>query len=175
VRLFVAMELPQAVVSAAHAWAVTAAHGLRVLPQASLHVTLAFLGERPEDEVDAIGEAVIACARPVRDLSLAAPAALGRGRALAIDVADGRGEAAALQGCVSDALAAIGAYAPEERRFRPHLTVARGDRVRVRGLPAPPRTGAFPASAVTLFRSHLGRGGARYEPLVSASLHVPGS
>ena len=161
--------------SAARDWALSAAGGLRVLPVESLHVTLAFLGERPADEVEPIGDAALACARPVRDLGLRRPAALGRGRALALDVDDGRGECAALQACVADALAAIGAYHAEERRFRPHLTVARGERVRARGLPDPPATGAFPATAVTLFRSHLGRGGARYESLVSAPLHVPGS
>ena len=165
--------MPEAVVSALHEWATQSARGLRVLPPASLHVTLTFLGERPEEDAGAIGEAVVACAGPVRELALGAPAALGRGRALSIDLVDARGECAALQGRVSAALAALGAYEPEQRRYRPHLTVARGERVRVRGLPELPQTGAFDGTAVTLFRSHLGRGGARYEPLVSAPLHVP--
>jgi len=165
--------VPEAVVSALHEWAAESTRGLRVLPPASLHVTLAFLGERPEEEVGAIGEAVVACASPVRDLALGRPAALGRGRALSIDLLDPRGECAALQRRVSEALTAIGAYEPEQRPYRPHLTVARGDRVPVRGLPELPQTGAFDGRAVTLFRSHLGRGGARYEALVSASLHVP--
>jgi len=123
-----------------------------------------------EEEVGAIGEAVVGCAAPVRGLSLGRPAALGRGRALSIDLLDPRGECAALQRRVSEALTAIGAYDPEQRPYRPHLTVARGDRVRVRGLPELPQTGAFDGRAVTLFRSHLGRGGARYEPLASAPL-----
>jgi 2'-5' RNA ligase len=162
--------LPEPVVDALHAWALDAASDLRVLPKTSLHATLAFLGERPDDEADAIGEAVVACARPVTGLELGRPAALGRGRALAIDLVDCRGEAAALQACVSEALTAIGAYAPEQRRYRPHVTVARGERVRVRGLPDLPGTGAFEGRALTLFRSHLGRGGARYEPLASVAL-----
>jgi RNA 2',3'-cyclic 3'-phosphodiesterase len=139
-----------------------------------MHVTLAFLGERPEDSVAAIGEAVAACARPVRGLSLRKPEALGRGQALAIDLADPDGEAASLQACVSEALEAIGAYEPEARAFRPHVTVARGKRVRVGGLPPLPQTGAFDGTALTLFRSHLGRGPARYEALVSVPLHVSG-
>ena len=173
-RLFAALELPPTVVDALHGWATENVRGLRILPPASLHATLAFLGERPDEEAGEIGEAVAACARPVRELSLGRLAALGRGRALAIDLRDGRGEGVALQQCVSDALAALGAYTPEQRAYRPHVTVARGDRVRLRGLPPPPEIGAFDGAAVTLFRSHLGRGGARYEPLVSASLHVSG-
>jgi 2'-5' RNA ligase len=146
---------------------------LRVLPPSSLHATVAFLGERGEEEVEEIGEAITACAAPVRDLRLGKPAALGRGHALAVDLVDGRGDAAALQRSVGEALSALGVYEPEQRRYRPHVTVARGDRVRVKNLPPLPRTGAFGGRALTLFRSHLGRGGARYEALVSASLHVP--
>jgi 2'-5' RNA ligase len=149
---------------------------LRVLPPTSLHATVAFLGERREEEVAEIGDAIAACARPVRDLRLGKPAALGRGHALAVDLVDGRSEAADLQRCVGDGLAALGVYEPEQRRYRPHVTVARGDRVRVRShppLPSLPRTGAFEGRALTLFRSHLGRGPARYEALVSVPLHVP--
>jgi 2'-5' RNA ligase len=140
-----------------------------------LHVTLVFLGEQPESSVNRIGEGVVSAARPVTALSLGRPAALGRGKALALDVKDGRGECAALQSALSSLMASAGTYEPESRRYRPHLTVARGERVHAKGLPPPPATGDFDGRAVTLFRSHLGRGGARYEALVSASLHVPGS
>jgi 2'-5' RNA ligase len=88
---------------------------------------------------------------------------------------DRLGECAALQAVLSERLADLGVYEPEQRRFRPHLTVARGDRVRVRGLPALPDCGEFTGEAVTLFRSHLGRGGARYEALVSVPLGVGAS
>lgn len=137
-------------------------------------MTLVFLGERPESELDAVGEAVVSSAGPVRGLALGRPAALGRGRALALDLVDGRGECAAVQSRLSSLLVEAGVHEPEARTFRPHLTVARGERVRAGTLEGP-STGAFDATAVTLFRSHLGRGGARYEPLVSVPLHVPGS
>ncbi|HWT95146.1 MAG TPA: 2'-5' RNA ligase family protein, partial [Solirubrobacteraceae bacterium] len=62
-RLFVALDLPSGVVAALSAWAGAAERpGLRILPAASLHVTLAFLGERPDGEADAIGSAVLAAA-----------------------------------------------------------------------------------------------------------------
>ena len=62
-RLFVALDLPGAVVEALDGWArevVRAREGLRQVPAASLHLTLAFLGERPDEEVEAIGAAVLA-------------------------------------------------------------------------------------------------------------------
>lgn len=170
-----ALELPSAVVAAAHAWALEAASDLRVLPRESLHVTLVFLGEQSDSVLNSVSEGVVQAARPVRALSLGRPAALGRGSALALDVQDGRGECAALQSSLSSLMSSAVGHQPDARKFRPHLTVARGDGVRTRGLPKPPSTGDFAGEAVTLFRSHLGRRGARYEALVSASLHVPGS
>jgi 2'-5' RNA ligase len=68
----------------------------------------------------------------------------------------------------------------EPARFRPHLTLARS-RVR-RGAPlgswlatldAP--SGALTVSGLTLFRSHLGRGPARYEVLARLPLSGAGS
>jgi 2'-5' RNA ligase len=59
-------------------------------------------------------------------------------------------------------------HQPETRPFRPHVTVARvrrGARVRVREVPAPPQL-RFHATGLVLYRSQLGRGGARYEAIV---------
>jgi 2'-5' RNA ligase len=173
VRLFVALELPEAVVEALVRWAHAAERpGLRLLAPESLHVTLAFLGSRPDEEAGAIGEAVAACAAPVPSLRLAEPAWLGRGTALSLDLVDGSGACAALQRRVSDALVALDAYTPEERPFRPHVTVARvrrGQRVS-KALPDPPDPGEFAGTAVTLFQSLLSPRGARYRPLTRARL-----
>jgi RNA 2',3'-cyclic 3'-phosphodiesterase len=173
-RLFAALELPEDVVAALAGWGRACERpGLRVLPPASLHVTLAFLGERPDEDADAIGEAVVACAAPAPGLSLGAPAWLGRGSALAVDLDDADGACERLQGAVSDALVALGAFAPEARAFRPHVTVARvrsGARVARRGLPEPPACGPFAGAALTLFRSKLSPRGAQYLPLARADL-----
>ena len=172
-RLFVALELPDDVVATLVRWARAAEQpGLRLLPAESLHITLAFLGERPDTEAGAIGEAVAACAAPVPDLRLAEPAWLGRGSALSLDLLDGAGACSSLQRCVSDALAALGAYEPEGRPFRPHVTVAlvrRGARVS-RRLPESPDAGAFAGTALTLFHSLLSPKGSRYRPLTRAVL-----
>lgn len=173
-RLFVALELPESVVAALVRWARAAEQpGLRLLPAESLHVTLAFLGERPDAEAGEIGLAVLACAAPVAELRLGEPAWLGRGTALSLDLIDGDGSCAALQSCVAEGLAAIGAYAPEVRPYRPHVTVARvrhGARVARGTVPAVPELGAFSGTALTLFASTLSPRGASYRALSRADL-----
>jgi 2'-5' RNA ligase len=166
-RLFTALELPPAVVTALHGWASEHASQLRVLPPESLHATLVFLGERSREDVERIGAALRASAAPVRGLSLGRPAALGRGQALAIDLVDVEGTATALQRQLADELGVV-----EDRPYRPHVTVARGRNVKARGLPPLPSIGAFDATAATLF---LSRPGSQYEALVSVSLVVGGS
>jgi 2'-5' RNA ligase len=97
---------------------------------------------------------------------------------LSVGVVDGKGALGRLQGRVAGALAAGGWYEPEQRPFLPHVTLVRvrgraplrlapGDPLAV--LPAVPVC-AFAGTAVTLYRSLLGRGGARYEPLARAAL-----
>lgn len=157
-RLFVALELPGDVVDGLVEWGRrTDRDRLRLLPRESLHVTLAFLGSRPDEEAAAIGAAIVACCAPVPGLSVRGTAWLGRGSALALDLADAGGACVALQGSVSEALAALGAYEPEDRPFRPHVTVARvrkgAGNVRRRTLPDPPDLGTFGAVSITLFES----------------------
>src|SRR4051794_19035319 len=144
-----------------------------VAPEA-LHVTLAFLGWRDESDVDVVATAVRAAARPVVALSVGAALWLPRRRprVLAVELEDGDGTLAAVQGDVVRGLVDAVGFEPERRAFLPHVTVARvrsGDH----GLPElspPPALGAFAARAVTLFRSHLSPQGARYEPLAQVSL-----
>ena len=102
---------------------------LRPVAAESLHVTLAFLGYRPEKEIETIGEAARqalagspACRlRTGRDRAdPAAPAAAVRARS-----GGSEGSAVAVQAKLSDALAAGGFYKPEKRPFWPHVTIAR--------------------------------------------------
>ena len=151
-----------------------AREGLRLLPPESLHVTLAFLGHRPDEEADPIAEALRDAARPVPRLRLGAPAWLppGRQRVLAVDLEDPEAACGRLQASVSDALVALGAFTPEKRAFRPHVTVARvrkGARVDDR-VPEIADVGTFAASALTLYRSRLSPKGASYDALARIPL-----
>jgi 2'-5' RNA ligase len=177
VRLFAALELPSAVRIALAGWAVDELgrrSELRLLAEESLHVTLCFIGWRDAAEAGEIGDAVAACAAPVPELALGNEAWLPprRPRVLAVDLVDGDGALAALQRSVSDALVAVAGHEPEERAFRPHVTVARvrkGARIRAPEL-APLEPLEFAGAALTLFRSHLGSAGAQYEPLTRVEL-----
>ena len=175
-RLFVAAELPEPVAGALARWR-PRDDGLRPVAVEALHVTLAFLGERDEEEVEAIGAVVRGAARPVG--SLAVDEALWlpprRPRVLAVRLADGDGALGALQADVADGLEAATSWRREKRPFLPHVTVARVRHgARAGGeLPAVPELGAFAATAVTLFHSRLSPKGAHYEPLARAGLELP--
>lgn len=173
-RLFVALELPSAAVDALAEWARAAARdGLRAVPRESLHVTLAFLGERPDDEAPAIAAALPADP-PRVELALGDPAWLPprRPRVLAIDLHDGDGACSRVQADVGASLAGLGVFAPEKRAFRPHVTVGRvrrGAHVDKR-LPGISDHMTFAAAALTLYRSRLGPKGASYEAIARIPL-----
>jgi 2'-5' RNA ligase len=172
VRLFAALDLPPPARDALAAWAWDVAgdrEDLRLVAPESLHVTLCFLGGRPEADAARIGVLVAGCAVPVGGLRLGEAVwfAPRRPRVLAAAVVDAEGSLAALQRRVADALAAGARFEPEGRAYSPHVTVARvrrGARVRPQALEPPPPL-AFDGAAVTLYRSLPGPGGARYEPV----------
>ena len=177
-----ALELPARARDRLATWrssAVGDRDDLRLVPAESLHVTLAFIGSRPVEELAAVGAAVSSA---VGGLGAARMRVAGvkpvpprRPRLFAFDLADPDGRAGEVQAAVSEALTAGGFYEPERRPFWPHVTFAR---VRARGrgggrvaaLDSAPPDVAFTARHVTLYRSHLSPRGARYEALERAEL-----
>jgi 2'-5' RNA ligase len=177
-RLFVALELPAEVRRALAAWArehTTGVEALRLVSLDSLHVTLCFLGARPVAEVAGISAACGAVAGlPAPRLALAGALWLPprRPRVLTVELADEEGRLATVQSTLARALAAGGFYEPETRPFLAHVTVARVQREarpRREELPAPAQV-RFTGGPVTLYRSRLGQGPARYETLTSVAM-----
>jgi 2'-5' RNA ligase len=178
-RLFVALELPAAARTTLERWraeAVPRVPELRLVAPEALHVTLCFLGWRELSEIDRLSAA---CEAAVHgdgppELSLGEPLWLParRPRVLAVRIEDQSGGLVRVQASVAAALTAGGWYARETRPFLGHVTIARlGRGARVRGIGvSPPIATPFLATAVTLFRSRLGRGGARYEALRTTQL-----
>jgi 2'-5' RNA ligase len=177
-RLFVALTLPQVALEVLGAWqrdVLTGEPQLRGVEGTTLHATLCFLGGRPANEVARIADACgtvagIGAMRLRVGAGLWLPAR--RPSVLAVSLGDMNGALAPAQRALSGALAAAGVYRPESRPYLPHVTVARvrrGERVRRRELEPPPSL-VFEADTVTLYRSLLGRSGARYEPLAAISL-----
>jgi len=177
-RLFVALEPPAAVRGALADWA-RAAVGedpeLRLVERDALHLTLAFLGERPDDDVTLLAPALARALRraePPRDAHVLAPLWLvpRRPHVLTVSVADPSGRLETMRERVVAACTSSIGWEPERRAFRPHVTVARARRnarVRARELPAMPAAVRAPweTGGVTLLRSDTGGGAAQYEVL----------
>jgi 2'-5' RNA ligase len=178
-RLFVALDLPSEVREHLLGWgarALTDIPGVRLQRPEAMHVTLCFLGGQPAGEAEAIADAMRRALGARSQLTLVPGAPIWlprrRPRVAAMELIDDTGELAALQASLATALARGGWYEPERRRFLAHVTVARIGRNGPRqpsGLPAPP---AVPVTApsVSLYRSHTGPSGARYEPLATVRL-----
>lgn len=186
-RLFIALELSPALRAAIGVWGEEELRdpALRRLPVASLHVTMVFLGYRPEKEIGRLSEIVAAAAAPAPRIELRDPEPRPRRgpRLYALPV-ESPG-AVALQAELEERLVEERLYEPEKRPFWPHLTVARV-RPEGRGSKRPRRVerppGALPQELlqpascrrVALYRSELKPQGAHYTPLAQVELSEAG-
>lgn len=185
-RLFVALDLPDAVRRALGVWAERelADPVLRPVLAENLHVTLAFLGHRPEEEIERIAAIVGESIGPAPLLEFLDPVQRpprGRARLFALPALSPGTEM--LQASLRELLVAARLYEPEKRAFWPHLTVARvrgegrGSRRPMAVEMAPNRLPrslkeAFYGVRLSLYRSVLQPSGARYVPL--AQYELPG-
>ena len=174
-RLFLAVEVAEDDRQALHAWAtdvIGADRGMRVVDPSEVHVTLAFLGHRPLEEIDPLAELVAGWEGAVAPALRTAGAlwlSPRRPHVLTVAVEDVAGTLGTLHAGVWDALEELG-HERERRRLRPHLTVARVRHgwAAPRGTLAPAPERPLTATGLTLFRSWLGGGPARYEALARA-------
>lgn len=187
-RLFVALDLPENLRSAIADWqrAELTDPALRPVRPESLHMTLVFLGYRPEKEIDRIVAAAFDVEAIAPSIELEPePIGVPRGKRPRLFALDAPSEGAvALQAGVERRLVAGRFHKAEKRPFWPHLTVARvkpekrGGRkpALVESPPGPLVERTFllrpiPLVRLVLFRSHLRREGAVYEPV--AELELP--
>jgi 2'-5' RNA ligase len=171
-RLFVALLLPDDAVASLAAWQARELpdHArLRVVPEANLHVTVAFLGGRPADDVERVAQVLHESARHTSPVVLE-PTRYHETRSVAMIVfsdQDGRGKSLADQ--VFTGLESLRVYERERRDWLPHVTVARF-RERPRLAPPVPDLGRIVSSEMAVMMSRLRPGGAQYEVLESVSL-----
>ncbi len=185
-RLFVALDLPRELREGVATWGreALADPALRPVAPESLHITLAFLGHRPEKEVEPIAAVVREGAGPAPWVELRDPEQRpprGRARVYALPALSPGAEA--LQAGISRGLEEAGFYTPEKRPFWPHVTVARV-RPEARGSRRPAVVSEPPGKLperlsearicrrMTLYRSELKPSGAKYVPL--AQVELPG-
>ena len=178
-RLFVGVELPEDVRTAIHD-ATTSWRGslpaFRWTTRDALHLTIAFIGNVDADDVRAIESAVGAAAAELAPV----PTGLtrfggfpdrGGARVLWVGLDDGGlvRVATVVATALEDFLEADG------HPYHPHITIARARRPAT--VPAAFHDDQVPVArwtvdALTLFRSHLGAGGPRYERLGRWSLQA---
>ena len=168
VRLFVAVELPEPVREHLHAGTGSLRAGMdgwRWTPSAQWHLTLAFLGEVPEQRLPELSRRMGLAARRHRpfELALAGLGAFGsarRARILWVGVGGEREALVRLADTVG-AGARRAKIALEDRRYRPHMTLGRRRApVDVRDLVDAGGGYQGPAWTVedfALVQSHLGR------------------
>ena len=144
--------------------------GARWVPIENQHVTCKFLGATPADRLEAVISvcSMIAAGREPTELRLTRVGAFPSSktvRVLWVGLDDPAGLLQGLARDLDEAFEPLG-YAPEARRFTPHLTLAR--------FRTPAKLGSLPELAlddlqpfridsVSLYRSRLSPAGARYE------------
>ncbi|MBI3452332.1 MAG: RNA 2',3'-cyclic phosphodiesterase [Rhodospirillales bacterium] len=170
VRLFVGVELPEDVRMRLAALC-AGVPGAKWVPAQNLHLTLRFIGEVPEGEAEDIDHALSAVRPPRFEINLAGVSyfeTAGQVRALWAGV-EKSADLTALHKRVESALIRIG-LDPEDRRFTPHITLAR-----LRDAPlsrvsaflshhALFRAGPIPVDHFTLYSSYLQSSGAIHTP-----------
>ncbi len=176
IRAFFALTLPDAVLDQIERLQAAIPFGRAVAPE-NLHLTLAFLGEMTPETLEAAHEAAETLAPAPFAVELKGLELLGRpaGGVIAAGVAE-EPRLDALAKSLRSRLAGMRIQLPRER-FRPHVTVLRlkpGDAdealvTRILGRHAGFRAGPVPVTGLSLFRSWLGAGGARYEELARYS------
>jgi 2'-5' RNA ligase len=146
-----------------------------------LHVTLRFIGPTPAGRVGEVAAALDRAVAGVAQFNVRLAGAgsfptADRPRALWLGIVDGADALGRIAGAFESALSSAG-WPVEPRSFRPHMTVARTDGAREgpNAATALERAAAaldagFRADRVVLYRSHLGAGPAKYQPLHEALL-----
>jgi RNA 2',3'-cyclic 3'-phosphodiesterase len=157
--------------------------GVRWVRTDGLHLTLRFLGPTPLDQVDAVAAAAAQTATEAAqapfEVVIGGAGAFpspGRPRTLWLGIERGADELAALAAALDERLVPLG-WPPEDRPFRPHLTLARADGRRAGPATAQalieaaaPLRVPFEADRLVLFESVTGGGPARYLPRFEAGL-----
>jgi len=171
-RLFLGLRPPGDALDTLVEWQAASLERMRVVPRDHLHLTLAFLGHRPADDLPGVLDALRAAAAGVRGSLRLAPVRYRETRSVAMLVYDDEGgRAGLLAGDLQARLEALGVYRREQRPWLPHLTVGRfGQRPGLH--PPPPNMGTyvlFPSDACA-YLSRLRPGGAQYEVLETVAL-----
>lgn len=168
-RLFVGIDLPAAIKETLHSFQ-NGLRDARWVPIESLHLTLRFIGEVERAEAEEIDQALSMIRSSTVDITLKDAGAFGSGsraRVLWAGVVRSR-ELSDLKNRIDGVLTGAG-LEPDDRKFAPHVTLARFRNGSARAVDrraaelAPLISGHFLADEFVLFESTLGSSGAHYQ------------
>jgi|SRR5581483_502181 len=169
-RLFCALTLPGTVLDRLVEWQARELRGdARIVPRHNLHVTVAFLGHRPEAEAASIAvelTAAASAAGPIRFRVQRYRETRSVGMVVLEDVG---GRAAPFALDLFQRLERLGVYERERRPWLPHVTVLRFRKPPLLR-PELPDLGEFVPSGAAVYLSRLRPGGAQYVVLESSGL-----
>ena len=169
-RLFCGLRLPDDVLDALEAWQPAAlAGGGRLVGRANLHVTLAFLGSCPAEELETVARELRAAARAAGPILLGCRGYRETRSVGMLTFTDEDGHATALAEDLHERLERAGVYEREKRPWLPHVTVLRFRRA-ARLRPELPQLGPVSPSEAAVYSSVLRPSGAQYEVLESVPL-----
>jgi 2'-5' RNA ligase len=176
IRLFVGIGLDRELTERLEALA-AGLPGARWIDPENFHVTLRFIGEVEEGLAREIDEILASLAMPGFALTLEGLGTFGKRQPHTLWAGVARDPALVrLHTKIEAALVHQGGLEPEARKFQPHVTLARLTDTPVPRLQSfiagnsPFRAGPQRVAHFTLYRSLLGRDGARYEPLADYPL-----
>lgn len=181
-RIFIALDMPDPLPDQLAALQAGLPAGTP-LGRETLHLTLAFAGEQPQEQVEALHEELSLIKSPAFEVQLSGVGTFGKGRPRVLYAGvEENPELRVLQRKVVSAIRRAGLPAPKGR-FHPHVTLARFRRrldmhelAHLGGYLAmhdgfhPP---AFLAASFVLFQSTLHPQGARYDELARYALSQP--
>jgi len=158
--------------------------GLKWTRPEQLHVTLKFLGEIADRQIVPISQALDALAAGCEpfDVTIAGLGAFppaGRVNVIWVGIDDVENRLAHCQSRCEELIGPLG-FPPENRRFSPHLTLARNNNPRISreirealSSLGSPSLGVQCIDHLTLYQSTLGKGGATYQALSRHHFRAP--
>jgi 2'-5' RNA ligase len=168
-RLFCALALPDDVLDRLVRWQNDALGEERLVSRDNLHITLAFLGHRPVEELEPVAAELRAVAAAAGRPELTVRGYRETRSVGMLVLGDAEERATRLAVDLHGRLQRLGVYEPERRPWLPHLTVLRFRRPpRLR--PSLPDMPPFTPSGAAVYMSRLRPGGAQYEVLESVPL-----
>ena len=184
IRTFISIKLPESTISSINRiqdGLLSYGFKVRWVRSQNIHLTLKFLGDIRETDVDRIGDAMTESAGEYGPITLNTKGigtfpGIKRPRIVWVGITGQVDRLAGLQGTLEKRLAKLG-FPEENRSFKGHLTIGR-----IKGRIDPKRfldamhefaefgSTTFTADKIILFRSELKPSGAVYTELLSASL-----